>query len=147
MTAATSGILTLGKRFLYKLTVSDLKVVTSFPPPGPSPHGLAWDGESLWSADVQSDRHYKVSPDTGEILAEFPSPGTRPHGIAWDGTTLWSADTDTHIISQIDPNSGEVLDSFECPGEPHGLTWDGAHISGTAMTRRKTICKIALERT
>ena len=95
---------------------------------------------------MQSDRHYKVSPETGEILAEFPSPGTRPHGIAWDGTTLWSADTDTHIISQIDPNSGEVLDSFECPGEPHGLTWDGTHL-WYGDDAEKTICKIALERT
>ena len=82
----------------------------------------------------------------GRYWQNFPHPARGRTGLLGMGTSLWSADTDTHIISQIDPNSGEVLNSFECPGEPHGLTWDGTHL-WYGDDAEKTICKIALERT
>jgi len=93
--------------------------------PGLDPSGLAWDGEYLWSTDIDGAMIYRLDTQ-GNIIASFPSPGEFPRGLTWDGECLWNADGMDRIIYKLDPSNGEVLDSFAAPGvDPTGLAWDG----------------------
>lgn len=81
--------------------------------PGPSPHGLAFDGENLWLSDASERRIYKINPENGQVLVTIPFDGDVA-GCAWDGSHLWQADNRTRTISQIDPETGTVGMSVAC---------------------------------
>lgn len=80
-------------------------VIASFPSPGPSPTGLAWDGQYLWNADEDTDIIYELNPSTGSVITSFASPGSGPYGLAWDGQYVWNADGNTDTIYKIDVGS------------------------------------------
>ncbi|MCI2431729.1 PKD domain-containing protein [Candidatus Acetothermia bacterium] len=129
-------------RYLVKLTVKDdknrtnsvekaLQVIEelasrSLPAPGPSPIGLAWDGQALWVADTLDLKLYKIDLQTGALLTSLPLPTEIPDGLAWDGKNLWVVDGMDGKLLQIDPSNGKVSKSLVAPGDvPTGLTWDG----------------------
>lgn len=130
-------------RYLVKLTVKDDKNQTSsvekalqvgqdvakdfLPAPGPSPVGLAWDGQNLWVADGLDFKIYKISPQNGSVLASIPAPAAEmPDGLAWDGKNLWIVNGMDGKLLQLNPTDGEVLKSLSAPGDfPTGLAWDG----------------------
>jgi transglutaminase-like putative cysteine protease len=104
-------------------------VERSFPTPGPSPTGMAWDGKYLWIADMKVHKIFKVSPKDGSIEASIPSPGLWPMGLAWDGKHLWCVDSDEDKIFKLDPINGHVLKAIESPsGTPRGIAFDKKHL-------------------
>ncbi|MEW6510431.1 MAG: YCF48-related protein [Bacteroidota bacterium] len=109
---------------LQKGMVNVPVVLDSFPSPGLSPRGLAFDGTNLWCSETYGQLIYKLS-DSGSTISSFASPGTTPTGLAWDGANLWNADLGGAQIYKLSP-TGSVLSSFASPGStPSGLTWDG----------------------
>lgn len=42
------------------MRAEQITVMASYPAPGSTPRGLAWDGEHLWHADEQSHRLFKL---------------------------------------------------------------------------------------
>jgi hypothetical protein len=42
------------------MRTEQITVMASYPAPGSTPRGLAWDGEHLWHADEQSHRLFKL---------------------------------------------------------------------------------------
>lgn len=57
-----------------------------------SPHGLTWDGRSLWLSDVGVPGRptiYELSPDDGRVLSRIV--GHFTEGLASDGDSLWCA--------------------------------------------------------
>ena len=108
-------------------------VVLQFPAPGPSPSGLAWDGQHLWLADESTDTVYKLDPANGKVLASFKAPGTEPRGLVWDGQHLWNLDNGTRQLYKLDRAKGAVLATLKAPvlrtqgrtPELSGLAWDG----------------------
>ncbi len=112
---------------LQKGLVQVPTIVTSFPTPGTSSRGLAWDGTNLWCSDATNDRTYKLN-SSGGVITSFTSPGTMPTGMMWDGNNLWNADATNDHIYKLS-STGSVLSSFATPGSyPAGIAWDGTNI-------------------
>jgi sugar lactone lactonase YvrE len=118
------------------------KVAASLPSPGPAPHGLAYDGESLWVSDRSEQRIYKLNPDSGQILLAIPFDGDVA-GTAWDGKHLWQADNRTKTISQIDTETGSIHMALSCDtgsGVLGGICHDGQDlwvaVTGMGQLRR-----------
>lgn len=96
--------------------------------------GIAWDGTSLWLADIISGRIFKINPN-GEMLGNYSSPAIRPSGLTWDGATFWIFDSENDTIHQFTlDESGDIprmqiLKSFAAPqnqdigGTNGGLVW------------------------
>ncbi|HEX9972870.1 MAG TPA: CARDB domain-containing protein, partial [bacterium] len=111
---------------LQKGLVNVPTILTSFPTPGTSSRGLAWDGTNLWCSDATNDRIYKLN-NSGGVISSFASPSTTPTGLTWDGANLWNADATNDRIYKLS-STGSVLSSFATPGAgPAGIAWDGAN--------------------
>lgn len=103
-----------------------LKVIKT---PGPCPTGLAFDGKALWLADDETDRIYKIDPETGAVLSSFAAPGHHPEGLAWDGKFLWHIDSGEKLMYKLDPETGTALTILESNSpNPRDLAWDGEYI-------------------
>jgi hypothetical protein len=60
----------------------------ALPPGVTSPHGLAWDGHSLWLSDVGEDPAvYELSPDDGSVRLRVE--GLLTEGLAADADGVW----------------------------------------------------------
>jgi len=77
-------------------------VIRSFATPDDLCLGLAFDGRTLWVADVVTERIYQIDPETGTVIRSFASPSSEPTGLTFDGRTLWNVDIDSGLIYQID---------------------------------------------
>jgi len=108
----------------------DIDILRSFLSPGPSPQGLAWDGEYLWVSDDSTDTIYSINHLNGSINSSFSSPGSEPKGITYDGMYLWNIDNNARKIFKLNPEDGSVINFLELPEEyPFtGLTWDGTYL-------------------
>ncbi len=115
---------------------SDYDIIRSFPSPGPSPKGLAWDGEYLWNSDNSTDTIYKLNPSDGSVVSSFDSPGSDPRGLTWDGEYLWAVEGEEVTIYKLNPADGDTLSSLH-PDIYHsensyvilsGIAWDGSKL-------------------
>jgi hypothetical protein len=93
-------------------------IVRRLPLPGAatSPHGLAWDGRSLWLSDVGDLARptiYEISPDDGSVRSSFVGPATE--GLAWDPATrmFWASTTSAITRLVRFDRSGEVFETRE----------------------------------
>ncbi|MBU1652455.1 transglutaminase, partial [bacterium] len=124
---ASTGLILLTAVSLSFATTGD--IIKAFPVPGTCPTGLAWDGGSLWLADLKTDLFYQISPQDGSVLREIPAPTYRPLGLCYDGEALWCIDGEEERLLRIDPETGLVTKNFESPvPQPTGLTWDGQYL-------------------
>jgi len=113
------------------------RIISSYPSPGPSPQGLAWDGKNLWVADDSTNLIYKVNPSTGETILSFASPSLEARGLALDGHHLIlseSQNSKIYILETSGKELGEVISLFDTHIKIdnkklkkgiRGLTWDG----------------------
>jgi len=90
-------------------------IILQFPAPGPSPSGLAWDGEALWVADEDTDTIYKLDPADGRVISSFKTPGSQVCGLAWGDGLLWYADNGTKKFQQRAPGNGRLLAELAAP--------------------------------
>jgi sugar lactone lactonase YvrE len=91
------------------------KVVLQFPAPGPSPSGLAWDGEALWVADNTTNSIYQLDPADGHIIASFKAPEGQVSGLAFGDGHLWCADLGSAVIRQLDTAGNRLQADLSCP--------------------------------
>jgi streptogramin lyase len=79
--------------------------------------GLAWDGQSLWSATSDDyNAIFRIDPTTGTVTKTFSSPTELgPVDLDFDGTDLWLS-TGTGEVYTVDPTTGELLRSFAAGG-------------------------------
>ncbi len=70
-----------------------LKIVSSYTSPGPSPSGICFDGQTLWTCDQETAKIYRHRMDAAlSVSREYNAPGRTPIALAWDGAVLWSMD-------------------------------------------------------
>jgi len=110
-------------------------VIASFPTPGSSPQGLAWDGEYIWMSDDSTDTIYKLDPWDGSVLLSFASPGPKSISMTSDTTSIWCLDDSLRYIYKLDKETGAAQDSIPFPAEVewlptaefpfYGVAWDG----------------------
>ncbi len=92
-----------------------------------TPTGLAWDGQHLWVADLDSAKLYEIDPAAGTVLASIDAPGYQPMGLAWDGSQLWVMDALDKTAYAVDPKSGITKRALPLDtGSAKGITWDGS---------------------
>jgi hypothetical protein len=95
---------------------------------------LAWDGASLWTANLAGEI-LQLDPGDGRVLKRLEAPGPqswgmtfgRPGGVA----TLWINDFARRRIYALDPKRGVVRRELAAPdpkGGCKGLAWDGRHL-------------------
>jgi len=106
-----------------------------FKTPGPSPEGLAWDGEALWIVDEETKKLYRLSTKQGKVLKSFSVVVDEPKGLAWDGSSLWVSDNARKTISKVEVRKGKIVSEIRAPipaGEGpkslEGLAWDGSYL-------------------
>ncbi|MFC1509666.1 choice-of-anchor D domain-containing protein, partial [Candidatus Omnitrophota bacterium] len=99
-----------------------LAVLDSFPVPGSSPVGMAWDGTALWIVDTLKNV-YHIST-SGEVLSSF-AVDFSSSGLVWDGRHLWFADQSNGRLAQFD-TTGTYRGGFDIHYWANsGITWDG----------------------
>lgn len=138
-----------------KVLVHYIRVIERYKSPGPHPSGLTWDGNNLWSCDLETDMIYKHNMDSILSVQEsYKSPGDMPGGLAYDGTNIWSLNIylyvkgggpgivgDTIItktgVKIYKHNMDENLSVAEehKVKYAHGLCWDGEQILSTSGDR------------
>ena len=65
------------------MRTEQITVMASYPTPGSTPRGLAWNGEHLWHADEQFHRLFKLDAHTLHVLESFPIAGEpRGHDVS-----------------------------------------------------------------
>jgi hypothetical protein len=112
-----------------------LYVIDPGMPPGPvttlssalgaQPDGVATDGISIWTTNVQSSVSI-IDPDTGataNITTGFSTPG----GILFDGANLWVSDQGDNKLKKLD-STGNVSQTVIVGAHPQFPVFDGANI-------------------
>ncbi len=135
MPAGGPGIL------LFDETAQSVVRRLPLPDPDESPHGLAWDGRSLWLASTGigiPTGITELDPETGAVRQRWS--GMRAEGVTVDGETLWyiGARRDEAGPSLVNirrdgaqvsfgpiPESFEVQDLVMANGALHYLANDG----------------------
>jgi len=108
-------------------------IPSQFCTPGPSPVGLAWDGQSFWISDSQTRRIYQLDPVTRQWDAGFGWQGKLLGPIAWDGDAMWVVDEGQGEIVRFDLASRKTTKTsvhiprgaLRQPPAITGLAWDG----------------------
>lgn len=91
-----------------------------------TPTGLAWDGSSLWVADLQSATLSAVDPQTGTVRRTIDAPGYLPMGLAWDGGRLWVVDGADKTAYALNVDTGITERALALDTDnPEGIGWDG----------------------
>ena len=92
-----------------------------------SPHGIAYDGTSIWVANLANDSVSKINPATG-TKTDYPT-GDQPIGVAFDGTSIWVTNFafGASSVSKINPTTGSRVD-YPTGHTPLGIAFDGTSI-------------------
>jgi hypothetical protein len=88
----------VGSVFAQKIKT---KVILSFPTPGPSPQGLAWDGKSIWIADDETGTIYNIDPESGQTITSLVISEGYINGLAWDGENLLAMEVQNNKINKF----------------------------------------------
>ncbi len=113
------------------MTFADFgEVIHSIPAPGHYSNGLAWDGSSLWVANIADANHpnnywyriFQISPENGDILTSFSTGSYFYHGLAYDGNYIWGEHNYTSIEKLS--SSGESLEEISAVPLAVGLAFN-----------------------
>ena len=96
----------------------------------------AWDGSSVWVADISTTVLYEIDPSDGSVRSQVDHPGGNPLGLTSDGTNLFVGDitVDGNRGSSSDQvfeitTAGATVNSWATPDSPDsapsGLAYDG----------------------
>lgn len=129
--------------YVYKIDPATGSTVASFRYPSGATRGsgLAFDGSSLYFADYDASRIWRLTT-AGSVLATLPTAITKPWGLAYDSKTpggpfLWLADHPFGSGPQSKiyklTTAGSVVDSANWPVTGTGacgLAFDGTYLWG-----------------
>jgi hypothetical protein len=92
--------------------------------------GIAFDGNSLWITEENTQSISQINPQTGALERKIEFPVKATGGSAWDGESLWQLAWEEKKIYQIDNKTGKILHSFASPGQGtcSGMTFDGKYL-------------------
>src|SRR5262249_4175917 len=96
-------------------------------PVGNKPVGLAFDGESMRVANLQSNNVMKLRASDGAILATY-GVGSLPVGLVFDGTNIWVTNNGSGSVSRLQARDGTLLGTYSVGTNPFGVAFDGSSI-------------------
>jgi hypothetical protein len=94
---------------------------------GKQPYAVAFDGQSMWSANYEDGTVTKLRASDGEILGTFPV-GEEPDTLAFDGENMWVGNYGGASVTKLRASDGKNLGTFTTGGGPFGMTFDGENI-------------------
>jgi len=120
-----------GSEILIKLNPETGEIVKRFENTGiAQPHGIAFDGKSLWINDFSSLKVFEVNPESGKILSSFKIPAMESgaSGIAWDGQYLYLVNwVKQEQIYKVD-RKGNLFEVMKLKGiGGQSITFDGKY--------------------
>ena len=107
------------------LVRSKLTAIDSTFPAGTNPDTMAFDGSSLWIANIGDDTVSKIDPTDGS-RNDIPV-GNQPYEIIFDGTSIWVTNQVDATVSQINPADNSWV-NYATGATPRGVEFDGTHI-------------------
>jgi hypothetical protein len=117
---------------------SPIVIQTTYPAPGHSPAGLAWDGTTIWHADNRAGRIFALDPADPAAAPRraLYCPGNLS-GLAWDGRAVWQSLFDQEMVRAIDPvtNDFDQTVILEGQGWLSGVAHDGHYLWVAAQQR------------
>ena len=89
-------------RSIYEIDPATWTVLRVLQTPGPRPHGIAWEGRSLWHGDGDLNAFFRYDLGTNRIVERIQLADTDPlaHGLTIQGDTLWYCD-DVGVICRM----------------------------------------------
>lgn len=95
-TTATSA------RSIYEIDPKTWTVLRVLQTPGPRPHGLAWEGRSLWHGDGDLNAFFRYDLESNRIVEKIQLAETDPlaHGLTIRDGTLWYCD-DVGVVCRM----------------------------------------------
>lgn len=89
-------------RAIYEIDPATWTVLRVLPTPGPRPHGLAFDGPSLWHNDGDLHACFRYDLATNRVVErlQFADRDPLSHGLTIHGDTLWYCD-DVGVICRV----------------------------------------------
>ena len=94
---------------------------------GNKPIGLAFDGSSMWVANLNSDNVMKLRASDGANLGTF-AVGSLPAEIAFDGSNIWVTNHGSSSVSKLRASDGALVGTYAVGATPFGIAFDGTHI-------------------
>ena len=67
---------------------------------GANPYGVAFDGNSIWVVNANSNNVTRLLASTGAVVGTY-AVGRGPYGVAFDGTNIWVANSGTNNVTRI----------------------------------------------
>lgn len=106
------------------------------------PQNLAWDGDSIWYSNRNTETIYQVDPTSGEITQSIETGLDSPSGIEATNDSLWvvtNSYSEKNYIHELNPNTGEEISKIPAPGSSlGGLAYDGQNLWTTAEGKSGT---------
>jgi hypothetical protein len=96
-------------------------------PVGSGPVGVAFDGASIWVANMNSGTVSKLRASDGANLGTF-SAGNEPRGVAFDGVNIWVTNVGSGTVTKLRASDGANVGTFPVGNFPFAVTFDGANI-------------------
>lgn len=127
------------------------KVVNEWPTPGPSPRGIAFDGQTLWIGDAAHEAIYRVQPGDGSVLKDFDIGAygkalrdmTFGNGFVYFTVTSDLGGSGAPNLVRMSSTDGslKLIDTANNFQRTDGITFDGTYLDsleGLTIKRRST---------
>jgi hypothetical protein len=109
-------------------------------PVGSGPKALAFDGTSIWVANLFSGTVNKLNSATGAAIGSYPVGGS-PAALAFDGSSIWVANWSSGTVNRLNPATGATIGTYQVVFLPSALAFDGSSI-WVANSNSNTVTKM-----
>lgn len=124
--------------------MNTIKEIKRFKSPAPLPQALAWDGTHLWMGSLETQKIYKIDPDSWSVTWEVEAPGN-PFGMAWVNEELrvlcGETEEDNRYIRRLIPGHGfDTQFCLPCPDDTGSyLGFDGSDLHVSQWYNQKVL--------
>jgi streptogramin lyase len=88
---------------IYRINPEGFQVEKEYAAPGERPHGIGWEGDSLWCTESNHRAFYRLDLKTGEYTKklQLSDKDPEPHGMTVWKQQLWYSDAETRAVCRF----------------------------------------------
>ncbi len=121
-----SNMLVVNSAGITKLRPGDGGQVGTYPA-GVGPHGIAFDGISIWTTNSGPGTVTRLRASDGSLTGTYPA-GAVPTAIAFDGTCIWVNNLIDSTVTKLKASDGSLVGTYPVGTSPQGVAFDGTCI-------------------
>lgn len=130
---ATDGtnIWTCNRGSVTKVAIASGKVLGTYSTPNGACRGIAFDGNNIWIANIETSAVSKIKISSGAVIGTYPLPaGSEPWDIVFGASSMWTANRGTSTVSKINVSTGAIVSTYTLPtgSLPNAIAFDGFNI-------------------